>query len=852
MKGLTHKDVQPIRSSTDPIFHLTAQQVDSVCLFELSWGRGQRLGVRIPYPELMTQLYQEWQQMYLSFYKQALRGRVDRSGKIPLAPTDPNVAIDWHSKLVQAEAKLLYQFHRWLRHEDLFEIRATIAKAVSKSVPQSSSQWPSFPSQVDVFLTASPLDLARLPWEAWEIGTEFTATGKIRIVRKPLNIRSETQLSCHSSRTRRMRVLAILGDETGLDFKADKDAVRSLSPLAEICFVGWQPGKGAGELRTEIAEAIADRQGWDVLFFAGHSNEAELVGGELAVGPKISLYLNELIQPLTIAKERGLQFAMFNSCKGLSLANALIDLGLCQVAVMREPIHNQVAQEFLLHFLRSLGAYQDAHDALLSACQFLKLEKQLTYPSAYLIPSLFRHPDAPVFRLRHTYWLDRVKQWLPRKREAIALSAVLVASWQLSLQEVLLDQRMLVQTLYRQLTHQVSRTASPPILLVGVDEEFIMRNKISNPKPFDRQLLAQIIDRLVAANVTVIGLDYLLDRYQPGNDERLAVSIRGAVQDQATWFTFVSKFKERNCFVDTIPELADPSWSLSGDLSILGEIPLYMALLSQPQEQSPDASCPARLPFSYLVALSHWMQVEQSNPPQPKLTASNQWLNQIRVSLTDETGEDYQTLFSPRSTQHPVTLLAYRLNQWWLHPVIDYSIAPQHVYQLLPAWQLLQEPIATLDLPPEPFIALIAPWGYGEAGIDQDGEDNFPVPLALDYWRSQATTETQASMPEKMPGAEVHAYMTYHFLHQRFVVPIPDLWMILVFALIGKGATLAIRQAPAQRARWILLLIGATGLYGLISLQLYITGAILLPWSLPVITLWIYSLFALLERESYG
>ncbi|NJK37600.1 MAG: CHASE2 domain-containing protein [Oscillatoriales cyanobacterium RM2_1_1] len=830
-----------------PIFHLTAQQVERVCLFDLSWGQGQRLGVQIPYPDLISHLYQDWQQMYLGFYQQALRGRVERSGKV--API-----IDWHARLVQAEAKLLYQFHRWLRHEELYEIRATIARAVSQSAPLTE-QPGAIATPVNVFLTATPLDLARLPWEAWEIGTEFTTTEKIRIVRKPLNIRGEPPASCAQDRSRRIRVLAILGDETGLDFQADKDAVRSLSSMAEIQFVGWQPGKQPKELRTDIALKIADRQGWDVLFFAGHSNEADLVGGELAIGPNISLYLNELIQPLTLAKERGLQFAIFNSCKGLNLANTLIDLGLCQVAVMREPVHNQVAQEFLRHFLRGLASYQDAHDALLSACQFLKLEKQLTYPSAYLIPSLFRHPNAPVFRLRHTRWSDRLKQWKPRKLEAVALAAVMLASFQGGLQSFLLDRRVFAQAVYRQLTHQVPAVTSPPVVMVGVDEEFIKRNRISNPKPFDRQFLAQIIDRLAAANAPIIGIDYLLDRYQADNDAYLATAIQNAIEQHQVWFVFVSRLHEGNgCFVDTVSELASPNWSLNGDMSVLGDLPAYMVLLPPPLQQSLEKTCPRRLPFSYLLALSYQMHREPLKKlPQPQLNASTQWLAQVKVSLTENTGQDYQTLFSHRSNLNPVTGLAYRLNQWWLHPIVDYSIPPQQIYQWLPAWKLLENPPETLALPSEPFIALIAPWGYGEAGINQDGEDNFPVPWALDYWRTQANSpEANAAIPEKMPGAEVHAYMTDHFLNQRFVIPIPDLWMVLVFALVGQGAAIAIRQAPRQQIRWMFLLIGATGLYGLLSLQFYTTGALLIPFSLPMVILWIYVLSASMEKKFYG
>ncbi|MEC4814045.1 MAG: hypothetical protein SAK29_12345 [Scytonema sp. PMC 1069.18] len=137
-----------------------------------------------------------------------------------------------------------------------------------------------------------------------------------------------------------------------------------------------------------------------MLFFAGHSNETTFTGGQISIAPNVSISLSEIEKPLTTAINNGLKFAIFNSCDGLSIANKLIDLGLSQVAIMREKIHNRVAGEFFVQFLNALKEYQDVHEALLTASDYLKVEKNLTYLSAYLIPSLFRHPNAELFRLQ--------------------------------------------------------------------------------------------------------------------------------------------------------------------------------------------------------------------------------------------------------------------------------------------------------------------------------------------------------------------------------------------------------------------------------------------------------------------
>ncbi|MBE9142295.1 CHASE2 domain-containing protein [Planktothrix mougeotii] len=817
-------------------FYLKVQRVEQVCLFQLSWGKGQNLGVTLPYPERLTQLYQEWQYIYLSFYQKALRGRVEATGKLTQNQTD------WHAKLVQAEAKLLYEFHRWLRHEELYEIRATLAKATSKQNLETLPRHPGVGLDIDVFLTTDPIDVARLPWEAWEIGTEFAATGKIRIVRQPINIRQVTTTSEHRPTRNKVRVLVILGDETGLNFQADKEAVRALAPIAEIQFVGWQPQQTVMEVKLAVVKAIQDQKGWDILLFAGHSNETELTGGELGIAPSVSLSLSELIQPLTVAKQRGLQFALFNSCNGLSLANTLIDLGLNQVAIMREPIHNQVAQEFLLRFIRSLTEYHDVHDALLSACQFLKLEKHLTYPSAYLIPSLFRHPHAPPFKLQALSWKQRLKRWFPTKKEVFALTTLLVIAWQTPIQNFLLERRILIQAIYRNLTHQIPTQSSPPVLLILIDEKSILKAKISNPRPMDRSYLAEIINQLIQLNLQIIGIDYLLDRHQPQNDPILSQSLQNAVQNHQTWLIFGTSKNPTGGWFETLPELASPNWSLQGDLRILGYPPLYTTLLPLPDSRQQP------LPFAYLLALAYQLNVQELEPPSPQLNSSVDWLSHLKAYLIDSTGTDYQRLFSSKARLQPITNWAYLLKQWWFHPLIDFSIPPKQVYQSLPAWQLFESPESTLKLS-TPFVVLIAPGGYGEAGIATEGQDNFPLPMALNYWYSQ---ETPRNYRQVLPGGEVHAYMTHHFIQQRFVIPIPDLLLILIAALFGKGATLSLATVRPQKIKYILVFLGLTGIYGLGSVQVYITGELLLPWVLPTLMFWMYIFLTFVERKFYG
>ncbi len=801
------------------IFRLKIQKINETCLFELSWGRGQQLSAVLTYPPILSTLYQEWQRIYIRFYKSALRGRVEESG------TQPSPPIDWHAKLVQAEAKLMYEFHRWLRGAELFEIRAQIAKGQELGEKQQRT--------ADIFLTCEPLELARFPWEAWEIGTEFAAALPIRIARTPANIRAETG----KRRTRgKARILVILGDDTGLNFQGEREAARSLSRIADIAFVGWQPGVNVGELKAKICATIADDRGWDVLFFAGHSNETEVTGGELAIAPRASLSIAELAPILEIAKQQGLQFALFNSCSGMAIASALIDLGLSQVAVMREPIHNRVAQEFLVQFMQNLADCQDVHDALVAACQFLKLKQNLTYPSAYLIPALFRHPDAELFRIEPRGWKVAIARFLPTPKEAAALAAILFLSWQLPVQQGLLEQRVLIQAIYRQLTGQIFAPKTPPVLLVQIDEKSIREAKISDPKPMNRRYLAQLVDKLSTLNAKIIGIDYLLDRPQEEGDRYLAQSLRAAVQkNNPTWFIFAAIRNDVEGWIGVYPAIASLNWSLAGDITLRR---WYATLL--PRETSEIQP----LPFSYILALARQLNLEKASQVyQPSLKSNRHFLSQISASTQNP-------IISQRLHLHPVTAFSYKLGQMWLHPILDFSIPPDLAYQHVPAWKLLESRADSPELRDiKEQIAIVAAGGYGEAGVAAEGADNFTLPAAVRYWRDR---ETPPDPRRVFTGGEVHAYIIHHLLNNRLVVPIPDVWAIPVAAVLGKAVSLALKSRDRRLFRLAILFYSTPLLYGFVSLQVYISAALLLPWLFPSATICLYALPAFLRRKEYA
>ena len=821
-------------------FNLKIQLIEKTCLFELTWGEGQQLNATLNYPQAIPNFYNQWQQCYLKFYKNSFRGKVADIGTIAPPP------IDWRAKLVEAETKFLFEFHNWLRSAELYKIRSAIANNINiekiqnpKSVLESFGGRKSTPQtfrkiqNVKVSINCNSIELEHLPWEAWDIGSEFASNSDIRIVRKPINI-SKPNTNKITIRHRKARILAILGDDTGLGFAAEKKALNLLKKVVDVKFIGWEPGKNISQLKQEIVDSLSDNTGWDILFFAGHSNETNLTGGEIVIAPNTALYLNEIQAALTTAKENGLQVAIFNSCSGLSIANKLIDLGFSQVAIMREPIHNQVAVEFFIQFSQALAEYKDVHQSLIEASDYLQ-EQKYNYPSSYLIPSLFCHPAATLFRIEPSGFKQIFKKLKPTALEVTVISVLGLISLQLPVQSWLLERRVLTQAVYRNLTNQINAETTPPVLLVEIDNESINKAGISNPRPINREYMARIVDKLVELQAPIVGIDYLLDR--PNKDDALlSQSIKsGLTSSPSTNFVFATTRDNNGNLLTVNPQITSKNSSLFGEIEVL---PWYMQLLPSSNDN------PKPRPFAALLALSQQLQ-QLPKSPKPKLKNKQDFWNQINTYINNDVNIN-TILKSDRTRLQPLTAFSYYLSQMWLHPIIDFSIPPKQIYQTIPAWKLLESPNLPISQSPHPII-IVAPGGYGEAGTSQNNEDNFELPAALRYWRNQDNPDSTRGV---LTGGKAHAYMTHHYLNNRMVIPIPDLWIIGLVIILGKITSLYLSKNPEQNRKYLILITISYATISLISLQLYISSAaILLPWLLPTIAFWFYILSAVTETR---
>lgn len=809
------------------IFKLRVKKITSICNFELSWGNGLTIDVNVNYPLSLTQSYENWHRAYLDYYVR-LRGKKGISG----TGSSPG---DRHKQLVETEAKLLFEFRQWLLSPELVTISRTITKAVNQTSQNETAE---------IFLTCTPIEIAKLPWENWDIcfDADLGTSSRIRIARTPANISYE---AIHPVR-HKIRVLAILGDDSGLDLEDDKEAIKALNSIVDVHFVGWNrktdtTNFDANALKHQIIKAISDDRGWDILFFAGHSNETQLTGGVLGIAPGVALSMQEIEGSLKIARKRGLQFAIFNSCNGINIAEFLINLGFSQVAVMREPIHDQVAHIFLINFIKSIAEYKDVHTALLDASKLLQEdEKRVSYPSTYLVPSLFRHHEAEIFQIKPFNVKSRIKRWLPTKLEAKWLAGLLLLSLLPGVQSLLLEPRILVQAIYRQITPIKPVIKQAPVLLVKIDDDSLKEAQKQKPLqkfyPLDYGYLAQLITTLSNKNAQLIGIDYILSKVenqtQPDNASNLKDAIRNGVAKKS-WFLFGYDKQDQDKTENQVSnQLADLDWSISGDINFFN---WYLELPERNQKYSDDSP----LPLSYMLSLAYiWQNSRLNNSSdsqysKPNVNSKKEFLNFVN---THNNTKSEQANFIKNLRLQPISNLT-----GWFHPILDFSIDPERAYKSISACKLLGSCGKEEKIPKnlDEYIVIIAPGGYGKAGLTGNGEDNTYNPLAIAYWRKELTFE------KKFSKGEGHAYIVHHLLNKHLVVPFPDFLMILLAALLAKGVSLYLIDNPQNRKLVIKVVSVNTIIYFLTSLQLYISGYILFPVFLPSILFWKYIHFTL-------
>ncbi|XQQ07226.1 MAG: protein kinase domain-containing protein [Leptolyngbya sp. IPPAS B-1204] len=308
---------------------------------------------RLPAAPELYQAYQDWAGAYRSLNQ---RLRLD-------AETIQHLNVSKREACQSAAHALTDSLNGWLYAASFRPIREKLLEQLMPS------------DQVRVIVQTPNLDVRRLPWHLWDFCDRYP---KSEIA---LGASIYERVAAIRPDKLGVNVLAILGNSNGIDTQTDRRLLEQLSG-ANVSFL-VEPTRQA--LTQELW-----RQNWDILFFAGHSY-TDGNRGQIALNQTDSLTLDQLKYALRRVVERGLQVAIFNSCDGLGLARELEDLHIPQIIVMREPVPDQVAQEFLKSFLTAFAQGEPFYLAVREAREILQgIEDE--YPCATWLPVICQNP----------------------------------------------------------------------------------------------------------------------------------------------------------------------------------------------------------------------------------------------------------------------------------------------------------------------------------------------------------------------------------------------------------------------------------------------------------------------------
>lgn len=443
-------------------------------------------------PEL-PELYKRWRLLYQLLYD-ALYPNMEWRRQLE---SDDDIAIDEDDVTNVSSVEfgslcdeLHNQINSWLKSEAFSNIDR---KLRTKLHPHE---------EIRIVLVTENDPVRRLPWHLWDFLEDYQqavvclSSPEIDRV-KPIRKNPAT----------RIRILAILGNSEGIDVHKDRVILEQL-PFAQTVFL-------VEPQRHELDRWLWDKQGWDILFFAGHgSSQSDGEMGKIYINPTDTLTIPQLKNALRAAiaprrrtrNARSLRLAIFNCCDGLGLAHQLASLHIPQTIVMRESVPDCVAQEFLKHFLASFASGESFYLAVREAEERLQgLESD--FPCASWLPVICQNPaEAPLTWPEWCLVPDRPSQ---RTLPTVVQVSVVVTALVMGLRTLGVLQLWELQAFDQLMRSRPQEQPDKRILVVTITEADVRVQpaKERGGASLCDRFLAQLLAKLEQYQPRVIGLD---------------------------------------------------------------------------------------------------------------------------------------------------------------------------------------------------------------------------------------------------------------------------------------------------------------------------------------------------------
>ncbi len=314
---------------------------------------------KLPAAPQLEILYNQWQSAYYGTLLSSARL------EIPDVQTT-NISRNDYLQECEASAKRFKQYlNHWLNNSESF--RVIKEKLLEQLNPLEI---------IRVILQTENRTLLKVPFQQWNFFDTY------RNAELAIYTATYYRIEAPQIRKNRVKILAILGDSTGIDVNQDRKILEQL-PNSEVTFL-------VEPLRKQVNDELW-QQAWDILFFAGHSYTKQEIG-QININKNEMLSIAQLKNALQKAIQQGLKLAIFNSCDGLGLALNLAELNIPQMIVMREPVPDKIAQEFLKNFLTEFSSGKTLYMSVREAREKLQgLENE--YPTTTWLPVIFQNPS---------------------------------------------------------------------------------------------------------------------------------------------------------------------------------------------------------------------------------------------------------------------------------------------------------------------------------------------------------------------------------------------------------------------------------------------------------------------------
>jgi CHASE2 domain len=354
------------------------------------------------------------------------------------------------------------------------------------------------------------------------------------------------------------------------------------------------------------------------------------------------------------------------------------------------------------------------------------------------------------------------------------------------------------------------RGSESNLLIVHINEESLIIDKIGQRNPIDRDYLAKIIKQLIVKKAKYIAVNYILDKSTGNSDKNLGKIIRDAINNNKVQFLFGSAIEvkdgnDQEIGIGSNIDIGSVYQSVSGfkDLKCSGD---YSAHCIGKWDRRTDKV----VSFSYLLAMMQERSQKQSTEKWDKDSIKNSQISSLVNPLP-----------------------------WLTSLKIDYSQLPDTIYERITAQELLHNS-TSLDLSNK--IVLVADGVYKKTNVDSHNNDKDYSRLPLAVWLHSSALKTDVRSEyftnnRPFTESEIQAYIANQMLTKSLIIRVADTIAIVISLIVLTSVRAATRFHSQKNVFKIYSLTISLFAYIPVCLLFYLILNIAIPFILPISTI---------------